>query len=400
MQRCLQSLFLRHWKYFFCFLLLQCVIIYLSISVSIKVTRDEKTHNFVHRYSSRKLEQKSRRVILAWTSFWFQDYWCDMTENSTEVSQCSDRCEVTTDKNRLHDSDAIVFHLPDILPWTSLPKTRRLDQVWVLYNLEPPPRQIWYMGGVMWRNVFNWTMSYRQDSTVFVRPYHGYEPLTAAQKQKSSHSYVNFLANKTKFAIATISDCYDDAGRYKDIYELQKYIDVDIYGYCGSEVCHQWRDDCEKTIREYKFQLAFENAYCQDYITEKYWEAHMRKLIPVVNWKTDPTNLVFPNSYINIFDFPNIKSAAEHMIKVSENEKLYNSYFEWTKRYKMNCHCGCHWCALCDKLHDSNIPSQVIVDPMGWASEDTCQMFSVGIKLTDTSGILARIPQIIIIMIR
>ena len=382
MKRYFCSIFSRRsglfWKCFYYIVLLQIGMITISLFITPTKVSSVKATNFVRTYSNRHFENKSKKLILAWTSFWFQDYWCDMTENSPEVSKCADKCEVTTDKSRLEESDAIVFHLPDILPWTSLPKSRRPDQMWVLYNLEPPPRQIWYTGGAMWRNVFNWTMSYRQDSTVFVRPYHGYEPLTETLKQESAQNRVNFLANKTKFAIATISDCYDDAGRYKAISELQKYINIDIYGYCGTKSCHQWGDECEQTIRDYKFHLAFENAYCKDYITEKYWEAHMRKLIPVVNWKTDPKNLVFQNSYINIFDFPNIKSAADYVIKVSKDEALYNSYFDWTKQYKMNCHCGCHWCALCEKLHDESLPAQSITDPMAWASDDTCQMFSVG----------------------
>ena len=360
-------------------MLLQIGIISISLFVTPTMVVHENVTGFVRTYPNRHLESKDKKVILAWTSFWFQDYWCDMTGNSPEVSKCADKCEVTTDKSRLDEADAIVFHLPDMLPWTSMPKSRRPDQVWVLYNLEPPTRQIWYMGGAPWKNVFNWTMSYRQDSTVFVRPYHGYEPVTETPKRVNLR--VNFIANKTKFAIATISDCYDDAERYKDIYELQKYINIDIYGYCGTKSCHQWGEDCEQTIRNYMFHLAFENAYCQDYITEKYWEAHMRKLIPVVNWKTDPENLVFPNSYINIFDFPDIKSVADYMVKVSNDEALYNSYFDWTKQFKMNCHCGCHWCALCDKLHDQSQPAQTITDPMAWASQDTCRMFSVCILL-------------------
>ena len=339
---------------------------------------DQRT-DFVRTFSARTIRNNSRKTILAWTSFWFKDYWCDMSMTSVEVSRCSDRCDVTTDKSRLEESDVVLFHLPDLLPWTPLPR-RKSEQIWVLYNLEPPPRQIWYTGGAAWRNVFNWTLTYRQDSTVFVRPYHGYEPLSAEEKVKVNGNSVNFLANKTKLAIATISDCYDDAGRYKDIEELKKYIDIDIYGKCGTKQCNQWSKECEKTTREYKFHLAFENAYCKDYITEKYWEAHMRKMIPVVNWKTDPNGLVFPKSYINIFDFPDMKAVADYMIKVGNDEALYNSYFDWTKQYKMNCHCGCHWCALCDAVHDPKIPAQVITDPMKWASLDSCQIFSVGIN--------------------
>ena len=39
----------------------------------------------------------------------------------------------------------------------------------------------------------------------------------------------------------------------------------------------------------------------------------MRLLIPIVNLKTDPTNIVFPNSYINNNDFQNMKSVADNL---------------------------------------------------------------------------------------
>ena len=41
----------------------------------------------------------------------------------------------------------------------------------------------------------------------------------------------------------------------------------------------------------------------------------MRLVMPIVNLKTDPTNIVFPNSYINNNDFQNIKSVADHLEK-------------------------------------------------------------------------------------
>ncbi|KAK3583407.1 hypothetical protein CHS0354_040374 [Potamilus streckersoni] len=347
------------------------------MAIEVSHTESFRFHDsFVQTFPHREWRNKTRKQILAWTSFWFTDYWCDMSIKG-EPGRCNDRCELTRDKSRVAESDAVVFHFPDVLPWSTLPP-RTPDQVWVLYNLEPPPRQIWYTGGTPWRNIYNWTMSYRKDSTIFVRPYHGYEPLSEEEKIKVKQENKNFAEGRYKIAIATVSDCYDDARRYKYTHQLMKYIDIDIYGSCGNKECPQWKPECENIHKKYKFQLAFENAYCKDYITEKYWEAHMRKIIPVVNWKTDPKGLVFPNSYINIWDFPDMKSVAEYMQKVANNDTLYNSYFDWTKEFKMNCHCGCHWCVLCDALFNTTIPAQVVIDPMQWAvSMDTCKMWSV-----------------------
>jgi glycoprotein 3-alpha-L-fucosyltransferase len=53
--------------------------------------------------------------------------------------------------------------------------------------------------------------------------------------------------------------------------ELQQYIPVDIYGQCGTRNCsHSTENECFEMLNEdYKFYLAFENANCKDYITEK-----------------------------------------------------------------------------------------------------------------------------------
>jgi hypothetical protein len=55
---------------------------------------------------------------------------------------------------------------------------------------------------------------------------------------------------------------------------LQKYIPVDIYGKCGTQKCPRSTEtECYEMLnRDYKFYLAFENANCKDYLTEKLFE--------------------------------------------------------------------------------------------------------------------------------
>lgn len=55
--------------------------------------------------------------------------------------------------------------------------------------------------------------------------------------------------------------------------ELSKYIQVDIYGACGSLRCPRSQSQtCFDMLDEdYKFYLAFENSNCKDYITEKFF---------------------------------------------------------------------------------------------------------------------------------
>jgi glycoprotein 3-alpha-L-fucosyltransferase len=79
--------------------------------------------------------------------------------------------------------------------------------------------------------------------------------------------------NKTKMVAAIISNCDDILnGRLDFIKELQKYVEVDVYGKCGNFSCPKSRENtvCMTMIEEqYKFYLSFENSNCEDYITEK-----------------------------------------------------------------------------------------------------------------------------------
>ena len=55
-------------------------------------------------------------------------------------------------------------------------------------------------------------------------------------------------------------------------HELNRYINVDIFGKCGNDyVCSKKRKDAciTEITKQYKFYLAFENSNCREYITEK-----------------------------------------------------------------------------------------------------------------------------------
>jgi hypothetical protein len=53
--------------------------------------------------------------------------------------------------------------------------------------------------------------------------------------------------------------------------ELSKYIDVDIFGACGTKSCSKRENKkCHEMIKQhYKFYLVFENSKCLGYMTEK-----------------------------------------------------------------------------------------------------------------------------------
>jgi alpha-1,3-fucosyltransferase len=55
---------------------------------------------------------------------------------------------------------------------------------------------------------------------------------------------------------------------------------VDVFGRCGTPCPHV---GCKKQIVEkYMFYLAFENAFCPDYISEKFWRMISEPIVLVV----------------------------------------------------------------------------------------------------------------------
>ena len=69
--------------------------------------------------------------------------------------------------------------------------------------------------------------------------------------------------------------------------ELKRYIPVDIHGYCGKGLtCGAYgllNGSCVSSLlSQYKFYLAFENSFCEDYYTEKIRKTLRVDTIPVV----------------------------------------------------------------------------------------------------------------------
>lgn len=139
---------------------------------------------------------------------------------------------------------------------------RHPDQIWLYFNLESPIVSPDYF---LIGHVFNWTATYRHDSTI-VAPYEKW-----AVKDDSILISRNYANGKTKKVAIFVSNCETTNQRMQYVDELSKYITVHVYGACGNYSCGREREEeCFDMLkRQYKFYLAFENANCRDYITEK-----------------------------------------------------------------------------------------------------------------------------------
>jgi galactoside alpha-1,3-fucosyltransferase 4 len=178
----------------------------------------------------------------------------------------------------------------------------------------------------------------------------------------------------------SVSHC--DTTRDQFVDKLLKFIDIDIYGQCSAmfgqeNECEPRTKECSNLLKRYKFYLSFENGFCVDYITEKYWSTPLdHDMVPVVLGGAHYDSMVaVPGSYINLFDFQSIKALADYLIFLDKNDVHYNKFFKWKKNYKIG-NPECWTCNICAAANDPNLPSKVYDLSSFWGVNTTCNRYS------------------------
>ena len=95
------------------------------------------------------------------------------------------------------------------------------------------------------------------------------------------------ISNKTKLVAWMVSHCSTASRREEYVEELMRHVEVEVYGDCGTYKCARSWDfqssDCYRILESrYKFYLSFENSICTDYVTEKFYLALQRNIVPIV----------------------------------------------------------------------------------------------------------------------
>ncbi|KAK8784725.1 hypothetical protein V5799_008909 [Amblyomma americanum] len=197
-----------------------------------------------------------------------------------------------------------------------------------------------------------------------------YDPLVKTIRR--DHDYAQ---NKSKLVAWFVSNCVTSNKRLEYAYRLQEHVQVDIYGACGPLNCPRSRNqECNRMLeRDYLFYLAFENANCKDYITEKFFNALRHNVVPVVMGASrEEYRAAAPHhSYIHVEDFRSPKELAEYLLLLSRNRTLYNEYFRWKGTGEfVNTY---FWCRLCALLHAPPRPhKRRSEDVYRWWHSDAC----------------------------
>lgn len=277
--------------------------------------------------------------------------------------------------------DAILFHLRTFNEY-DLPSRRSWRQRWIFWSLESPQynmRDIFPLNGL-----FNWTMTYRLSSDI-VQPYGWLEPLTSFASHypnlndiiKASNSRIGKSSKfpSKKLVAWFVSNCESKSRREKYVEALAKYVQVDIYGGCGPLRCTKNNvDGCYEILEQnYKFYLSFENSFCDDYVTEKFFSILRLDVVPVVFGGANYSAMAPPFSYIDATRFKTARHLAEYLKILDSNEDYYNQYFWWKSHYRVRNRAEdlkISMCGLCSRLHLDQ-SAKVYDDMEKWWTQDS-----------------------------
>ena len=284
--------------------------------------------------------------LLFWTgSYYDRKKWFGLGKNFFSSCQYTN-CISTNDRKQLLSSDAVLFHRKRKLPDIRLP-----HQKWIMHVFESPAYPINY---TKYNGVFNSTWTYDHTSDIWTNYSHS-SPLRGLFVKKGIKERAvvnrNFAEGRNKTVAWFVSHCNTQSKRRQYVRHLEKYMDVDIYGRCGKLECNKSNTQCSNMLNHtYKFYLSFENSLCNEYVTEKLWNAIESDVVPIVMGAYNYSELLPPNSYIDIKDFASPKELANYLSILDKNDTLYNQYFSWKGEYKIVPHPPLQ-CYICEYLN-------------------------------------------------
>ena len=340
---------------FFFLLLVMFFLVFLgSLYVQSRYNNYSSTPADVDTHVTYALEQSTKEnsassnltfKILYWTlSSGRQQNWFGSGQEPFRHCNFSN-CELTANKEELNGSDAVLFYMYYL---DSFPEHRFPWQKWIMKIHESPINED-HRDYARYNNVFNATWTYSSKSDINS---HVYLKRFVPIQESGNLTQINYGASKTRMAVWFVSKCDSKSKREAYFSKLYKYINIDIYGRCGTFDCKRMAKDCDNLLmtKGYRFYLAFENSICDEYVTEKLWRPLEHNTIPIVLGGANYSDILPPHSYIDVADFPSPKDLADYLILLSVNEALYNAYFEWQKYLKITTY-GPQVCELCEYLN-------------------------------------------------
>uniref|UniRef100_A0A8D0GZ93 GDP-fucose protein O-fucosyltransferase n=1 Tax=Sphenodon punctatus TaxID=8508 RepID=A0A8D0GZ93_SPHPU len=274
-----------------------------------------------------------RHPILLW--------WSPLTGETGRLGQCGeDACFFTINRTFQHNpmTKAFLFYGTDF-NIDSLPLPRKDHHDWALFHEESPKNnyKLFHKPTI---TLFNHTATFSR---------HSHLPLTtqyleSVEVLKSPRYMIplqqkNSLRKRLAPLVYVQSDCDPPSDRDSYVHELMNHIAVDSYGEClhNRDLPEQLKNPTSmddenfyRILAQYKFILAFENAVCEDYITEKLWRPLKLGVVPVYYGSPSIADWLPSNkSAILVTSFSHPKELARYIKALDTNDTEYEAYVEW-----------------------------------------------------------------------
>ncbi|XP_050002796.1 alpha-(1,3)-fucosyltransferase 10 isoform X1 [Alexandromys fortis] len=268
-------------------------------------------------------------------------WWSPLTGETGRLGQCgADACFFTINRTfqQHHMTKAFLFYGTDF-NIDSLPLPRKAHHDWALFH-EESPKNNYKLFHEPVITLFNHTATFSR---------HSHLPLTTQYLEDvevlTSRRYLVPLQSKNNLRqrlaplVYVQSDCDPPSDRDSYVRELMAYIEVDSYGEClrNKELPQQLKnpasmdaDGFYRIIAQYKFILAFENAVCDDYITEKFWRPLKLGVVPVYFGSPTIADWLPSNrSAILVSEFSHPRELANFIRQLDYDDRSYEAYVEW-----------------------------------------------------------------------
>lgn len=321
--------------YVCCLLLVFIASLQLFLVVFHDVQQFARTDNVhVERRAPRiSLHDVKDPIVLWWTPF---------TGDMGSVKRCGNkRCFFTQDRRfKNHPlTKAYVFYGSQFDKF-DLPLPRNWKKYsWALFH-EESPKNIPAFSHAKALSIFNITATFSR---------HSHFPLTfqylkdldvlTGTKFYLPVELKDVLLDNLAPVVYVHSDCSTPLERDTYVAELMKYIKVDSYGAClqnkklpeylTEPMQGMDSEDFYHILAQYKFTITFENAVCEDYVTEKLWRTLTVGSVPVymgspsvMDWL--PNN----NSAILVENFSSPKELADYLKEVNRDPKKYEEFLQ------------------------------------------------------------------------
>ena len=277
-------------------------------------------------------EQETRYPIVLW--------WIPFSTTPRMIKTCKlGTCLFTHSRTEINNSltEDVIFYGTG-LQWNDMPLPRNPAQTWSLLH-EESPKNAWSLTTPEAISLFNHTATCSRFSSFPLTTL----SLTSLRFLLSPMKTPSYLKSNEGYGLAMYlhSGCDNPSDRDSYVSELMKYIVVDSYGLClhNKNLPNHLNDPRAENIdskeilqlmSKYKFVLTFENAICDDYISEKLWRIFQAGSVPVYKGSPSVTDWA-PNdhSVILVDEFSSPAHLAHYLLLLHDDLEEYNSYFDY-----------------------------------------------------------------------